>query len=307
MGSEMPILNILLVFMLLTAACTHEVDKHIATLNIAEEQNSSELYSEVIGSGRPLVLLHGFGANVYTWKGIIPSLSANHKIIAIDLKGFGKSDKPQDNHYSARDQAALVSSLIIDQQLSDFTIVGHSFGGAVALLTAIELKEKGYDKLQSMVLIDPVAYDQSLPTFISVLRLPILGKILLQLIPEEFQAKQILRLVYHDQSKITPETIHAYATPLKESAAKWALQRTSDQLIPSDLPTIISKYKTLYYPTLIIVGKFDNIVPPELPLKLSLDLPLAKLVTISSGHAPQEESPAETTELILNFFALTGG
>ena len=74
-----------------------------------------ELYYESRGAGDPVVLLHGFGASVYTWRYLIESLSKHNQLIMIDLKGFGKSPKPFDEHYGVQDQANLIFKFIVGE------------------------------------------------------------------------------------------------------------------------------------------------------------------------------------------------
>ena len=62
-----------------------------------------KLFYEEQGEGPPLLLIHGFGASTYTWRKIAPDLSRNHRVIAVDMKGFGQSDKPFDESYSVFD------------------------------------------------------------------------------------------------------------------------------------------------------------------------------------------------------------
>jgi len=133
-----------------------------------------DLYFEERGEGRPLVFLHGFGANIHTWKHLVPRLADRYKTVSIDLKGFGLSPKPADNEYSAEDQAELVADFIVKKDLSDVTIIGHSLGGAIGLLTAVKLQARRRKSPHSLVLIDTIAYKQPLPFFIKLLRLPML-------------------------------------------------------------------------------------------------------------------------------------
>ena len=90
------------------------------------------------GPGPPILLLHGFATSSYTWHSIIPELAKNHRVIAIDLRGFGASDKPIDDHYSIQDQAAAVTAFIEQENLRDLTVIGHSFGGGITLSLAFD-------------------------------------------------------------------------------------------------------------------------------------------------------------------------
>lgn len=191
-----------------------------------------DLHFEERGEGRPLVFLHGFGANLHTWKHLIPRVADRYKTVSLDLKGFGHSPKPADNEYSAEDQADLVTDFIVKKDLSDVTIIGHSLGGAVGLLTAAKLQAGGRKSPHSLVLIDTIAYKQPLPFFIQLLRLPMLGRLIMDVVSEEIQVELILRYVYHDKTKITKETIAQYAAPLKEPCAKMALIKAAKLIIP---------------------------------------------------------------------------
>ena len=87
-----------------------------------------------------------------------PELATNHRVIAVDLKGFGQSDKPMDERYSVFDQAELLAQLIEDRNLRDLTLVGHSFGGGVALLLALEADQRLKGRISRLVLLNTLAY-----------------------------------------------------------------------------------------------------------------------------------------------------
>src|SRR5262249_14347275 len=91
------------------------------------------LWVEEAGSGDPILLIHGLGANSYTWRYLAPALARTHHVLSVDLKGFGRSDKPIDAAYGVFDQARLLNALIARRKLTHLSIVGHSFGGGVAL------------------------------------------------------------------------------------------------------------------------------------------------------------------------------
>jgi pimeloyl-ACP methyl ester carboxylesterase len=112
----------------------------------------------------------------------------------------------------------------------------------------------------------------------------------------------ILGVVYHDKTKITKDTIAAYAKPLKEAGAKTALIKTAKLIIPPHIEDIVSAYTTIRSPTLIIWGQHDTIVPIDLGSRLSNQLPNAKFIPpFPAGHAPHEEVPLLVIPEILNF------
>jgi pimeloyl-ACP methyl ester carboxylesterase len=77
------------------------------------------------------------------WRRLLPVVARGQRVIAIDLKGFGRSDKPVDRRYRIEEHAALVRAVIAKLGLRDVTLVGYSFGGAVALLLAVDAERVG--------------------------------------------------------------------------------------------------------------------------------------------------------------------
>ena len=133
------------------------------------------------GQGRPILLLHGFATSSYTWHAIIPELSKNHRVIAVDLRGFGASDKPDDDHYSIQDQVQAVQAFIEQENLRDLTVIGHSFGGGITLSMALNAQGQKKPRIRNIVLIDTIAYRQPIPIFFKLLQIPMVGDISMSL------------------------------------------------------------------------------------------------------------------------------
>ncbi len=260
-----------------------------------------------MGHGKPIVLIHGLGASSYTWSKIAPELAKTHRVIAIDLKGFGESDKPLDDHYSIFDQAKLVEDYIIHKKLHDVTLVGHSFGGGVALAVAISQMRSGRSRIARMVLIDSIAYRQPMPFFFKVLRTPLIGEIGLEVVPPEVQAERALSIAYYKDSKVTPEAVSNYATPLYSEGGRHALLATINSLDPDQADDFSKHYKELKMPALLLWCGHDKIVPLQYGKRLARDLPDARIEVIENcGHIPHEEQPAKTLALMETFLSRQG-
>ncbi len=267
-----------------------------------EITDSLDLHYEVHGTGRPVLFLHGFGAHLFTWKYLVEPLSKENRVLLVDLKGHGLSPKPEDKKYSAYDQAALVYQLILKEDLKDLTIVGHSFGGAVALVTTLRLIEEETDRLAKLALVDSAAFLQSLPLFIRILRIPLINVLSLHLLPYKFQIRSVLWQTYYDHAKISDDFVEAYARVLGMPGAKQALMETAKQIIPSDIDRLISQYPKIRVPTLILWGAEDRVVPPEIRERLNQALPNSEMAVIENcGHIPQEEQPDEALKIISGF------
>ena len=264
------------------------------------------LYHERYGSGPPMLFIHGLGSSRYTWRHLVTPLSVSANVILLDLKGFGDSPKPKDKEYSLYDQARLVYQFIAKHDLRDLTLVGNSYGGGVALVTSLYLHQHSPGRLRRLVLISSIGYPQALPRPIKILTTPLLGSALVSLIPKKQQVRSMLKIGYYDDRKIPADAIEAYSQPLHAPGAKHALLQTARQIIPSDLDLLTKSYVHLTVPTLIIWGANDQMVPLSVGLRMSRDIPETTFAVIEeSGHIPQEEKPAETLRLIVDFLAST--
>jgi len=260
------------------------------------------LHVEDTGAGSPIVALHGFGASVFTWRDVIGTMAASHRVYAVDLKGAGQSPKPSDGLYSMRDQAALILDLIDQRQLRGLTLVGHSFGGGVALLTALALIQTRPGVLTSLVLFDAPAYRQPFPWFINSLRVPVLGPLSQWVLPLESQVRQVLRTAFEDDDLVTGAIVQAYAAPLRMAGGRSALRETAKQIVPPDIDTISAQYGSIDVPTLLVWGRQDAIVPLATGERLHNAIASSRLVVIDRcGHVPHEEAPDRVRPILSEF------
>jgi pimeloyl-ACP methyl ester carboxylesterase len=251
----------------------------------------SPLYVEARGSGRPVLLVHGLGASTYTWRHVAPGLSARYRVVAVDLKGFGRASKPRDRHYSVLDQARHLVELVGRLGLTDLTIVGHSLGGGVALAAVGSPSMAG--RVRSLVLIDSMAYRQRFPWLLTLLRLPLLGPAGLQLLPKKTQVRLALRTAYHRPVRISETSVDVYAAPLRTASGRRALVETARSILPADADAFTEGYGSIDRPTLILWGRHDAIVPLSVGERLHHAIEGSRLVVIDdAGHLPHEETPA---------------
>lgn len=266
-----------------------------------------KLYAVERGEGPPVLLIHGFGTNTFTWRHIAPDLARDHKVIAVDLKGFGRSDKPFDKRYAAADQAELLVQLILERDLRDLTLVGHSYGGGVALLLALEADTRLKGRLSKLVLLDTIAYPQNIPVFFRLLDTPVVSQLGVRMAPPTLQIQLALRIAYFDNSKIGDDEVAAYAEPMKTAAGKHALIHSARQIMPPDVEEISARYATITLPTLILWCDHDRVVPVTIGLKLRREMPNARFDIIDQcGHMPQEEQPEATLLQIRQFLGTPG-
>ncbi|HEX7941266.1 MAG TPA: alpha/beta hydrolase, partial [Gemmatimonadaceae bacterium] len=107
--------------------------------------------------GAPIVLLHGFGTSSFLWRNIAPEIAlANRTAFAVDLFGYGESDRPFDADFGIAAQAELVDRALTALRLPKATVVGIDLGGAVALRLASTRPER----VERLLLVNPIALDE---------------------------------------------------------------------------------------------------------------------------------------------------
>lgn len=253
-------------------------------------------------SGRPVVLVHGFASFSYTWLSLVKLLPRNHRYVAIDMKGFGYSDKPKDGKYSAQDQSEILVEFINKLGLNNSIIIGHSFGGMVSLLTLISGKLKS--PATGLVLVDPAAYFGHMPEFIEKLRIPIAGKLALELSPNRTLVDWVLKEVFYDHAKITEEMMQNYEDYLSQPDAKETLLTCASQFTSQNVKDAHENFDKVNVRTLVISGVDDNLIPVQESYNFQRDLPSMTLEVIPQcGHSPQEECPKETAKFISEYLA----
>ena len=254
------------------------------------------------GQGPPIILLHGFGACAYSWRFLGPVLAMDHRVLTIDLKGYGLSAKPEDGKYAISDQAAMVAEFIRTRDLHDLVIMGHSMGGGVTLMTYFQVREDNPARIKKLVLIDSAGYPQKMPWFIWLAKAPVLGSVGGQLISPRFAAARVLRKCYYHKDRITDEQIDTYAYYGSLPGAREAVVATARQIVPEDIEAVTARYQTISVPVLIIWGAEDEVVPLSVGNNFKRDIPNSELVILPEcGHMPLEEEAGETNRLITQF------
>lgn len=248
----------------------------------------------------PMVLIHGYTASLFVWKTTAPMLAdAGFRVIAVDLVGFGYSEKPRSFEYSIRSQARMVTRFMDRLGIGKAGIVGSSYGGAVAATIALDNAER-VDKL---VLVDAVINDdlKSHPV-LRLASLPGLGEIMTPFVSD---SKFFLRHRMHgtlakaNHHLITDERIEGVRRPLLAADGHHSLLATSRNWSAN---RIERDAHLITQPTLIIWGEEDTVIPIKDGYKLRDAVPDSRLVVLKNcGHVPQEERSGLFTDMVVEF------
>jgi pimeloyl-ACP methyl ester carboxylesterase len=276
------------------------VEQHTFSYN-----DSVQINYEIYGQGEPrLVFLHGFGASRESWRDILPFLRGAGTLYLVDLKGHGLSSKPNDSKYSLSDQADVIATFLKCERIEPAVLVGHSYGGAVALLAYFHLRANGEESvLRGLVLIDSAGYAQSLPFFVSVLRQPVLNHVVLSM-PATFRARYTLERLFFDRAKVTNERVERYARYFDLPGSHHALIECAKHILPRDMDSVVAQIPTVMIPTLIIWGENDTAIPLSIAQRLHTEVRSSKLTVLHKcGHVTQEEQPEATAETLRTFLS----
>ena len=257
----------------------------------APGQPRTLLYAEEYGQGPTLLLLHGLGASTFTWRYILPALARDYRVIAIDLKGFGHSDKPFDRKYSAADQAALVAAFIRKRELADVTLIGHSFGGTVALLTALKFNREP-SRIGRLVVIDAPALKQNFSDVAELINAPGLPYAAMTATPPELMARLLLGYSRAPGRDASEADIRGYAAPFYDLGSRHAFVATAQAILDANKRRTGTLYRAIQQPTLLVWCRRDRIVPLATGRRLERILPNAELAVLKRcNHLPQDEVP----------------
>ncbi|HSG09389.1 MAG TPA: alpha/beta hydrolase [Longimicrobiales bacterium] len=245
------------------------------------------------------VLLHGYGGSSFSWRTWAPALARVGHVVLVDMKGFGSAPKPDDGRYSPRDHAELIHRLIVERDLRRVTLVGHSLGGGVALLTALGLLDDGSGRLNRMVIVAGAAYRQRLPPFVTLARYRRLGTALMRCLGARRMVRFVLRTIVYRPKAVTRDQVEGYAKPLSTREARAALIATALQIRPFDLEATTRRYPEIDVPALLLWGRHDRVVPLSVGESLVRALPQGQLVVLEEcGHLPAEELPDESLQVL---------
>lgn len=267
------------------------------------EINDLMVHYKIYGEGEKIfILLHGFGASLFSWREITQPLSTYGTVIAYDRPAFGLTERPMEwegeSPYSQASQIELLIHFMNTLRIEKAILVGNSAGGTIAMLTALQHPER----VEALILVDPAVYaGGGAPAWIRPLlntpQMNHLGPLFARQI--QTRGPEIVQMAWHDPSKITNEIMDGYTKPLQAEnwdKALWYLTVSSRE---SNLQNQLQNFNM---PVLIITGDDDRIVSTEQSIRLASEIPNAQLVVIpQSGHVPHEEKPNEFMQAVINF------
>ncbi len=251
------------------------------------------------GEGEPLLLLHGFGASTLLWEAVIPELARSRRVVAIDLNGFGWSQRPKEREaYTLAGQERLVLAVADALGFARFDLAGHSYGGAISLFLASRHPER----VRSLLLVD-----SAMPAYGTLRRrrryasrtFTALFVRTIGLTTRRVRAG--LEAVYADDSKVTDELVRAYLERLRIEGVVDAFYGLT---APTGAPPDQVDLERLAVPALFVWGERDELISLEAGRAAAARVPGATFVGLPNcGHSPMEECPQAFLDAVAPFLA----
>jgi 2-hydroxymuconate-semialdehyde hydrolase len=263
--------------------------------------DNKKMHYLVKGQGKPVILIHGFLYSTVMWKKNIDDLSKKFKVYAIDLWGWGYSERLKEDSYSFDLYSKQVIRFMNELKIRKASLVGQSMGGGISVYTAAHYPER----IDKLILIDPAVIPYAASLTSRIYTLPFVGEFLNALPGDSLMKNNIKDIWFYDKSKVTDEYAAEVIFPFNikgsSAGAMYILRKVLEPPLVEAEAQILSR---LNIPILIIHGREDRAVPLERSQTLNKMWSTSKLVIFEkAGHSPHEEYPDKFNRLALDFLS----
>lgn len=254
------------------------------------------------GAGEPVLLLHGWPTSSFLWRNVMVHIAQHNRVIALDLPGFGHSDKPLDASYSFRFYSRVLDGFLQALDIQNLGLVVHDLGGPIGLYWSCHHK----DRVTKLALLNTVVYPQfswAVVAFLVACRLPLLRSWL----TSPWGLKKAMQIGIYHADRVTSEVVEGVQAPFPTVPARRALLKAAIGLHPKGLQEIQQILPTFQIPVRVIYGTHDRILPDvaKTMRRVQRDLPHAQVTALEHcGHFLQEDNPDHVGQLLANFFAM---
>lgn len=240
-----------------------------------------------------VLLVHGYGSSTNSYQPIFNELQRHHRVLALDLPGFGLSDRRKGD-YSPEALSDLLVQVLDAKGVRRVHLVGHSWGGSIVLSFALRHPER----LAKLVVISGWLYDEQILPFMRWGSVPGLGECIYALHYTQLVGEK-LYLNFYDHSLVTAEMVEAVDKSMhRPGTVRAALQAARGMHFAERE----KHHREITNQALLIWGAEDQVSRPLFGARLARELPRARLVTIPGcGHIPMMECRGPTATAITDF------
>jgi len=255
--------------------------------------------------GAPILLVHGFGTCSFLWRNVGPALAAaSRTAFAIDLFGYGESDRPFDAQYGIAAQSDYLDRALTALRLTKATIVGNDLGGAVAMHLAFNRPER----VDRLVLVNPIAFDDIPADDIKQLQrntARFAFRISRGVVGAAPLIRELIERSVADKANAPEALVARYLAPYVGEDGLNHLLTLARAVDDEDMAEV--DLGQIDRPTLIVWGDQDPFVGPKLGESLADTIPGSRLVRLpGTGRLVPEEAPETLAGMILEFIGAGG-
>jgi 2-hydroxymuconate-semialdehyde hydrolase len=253
------------------------------------------------GEGKPVILIHGFLYHTVMWKKSIDHLAKNFKVYAVDLWGWGYSERLKENEYSFERYGKQIVGFMDALKIDKASLVGQSMGGGISVYVAAHFPER----VDRLILVDPAVIPYPTTTTAMIYQLPFVGEFLNALPGDGLMKKNLRTIWFYDPQKVTDDYAEEVLRPLRikgtSSGSMYILRQVlKDPYVREEA----QKLATLNKPILLIHGREDKAIPLDRSQQLNALWKGSQLVIFEkAGHTPHEEHPEKFNQLALEFLS----
>ncbi len=241
-----------------------------------------------------LLLLHGFGGSLHTWDAWAARLEDTHRVIRLDLPGFGLTGPDPGRDYSDARSHAVLMALMDRLGVAQADVAGHSMGGRIAWTLAAAHPER----VSRLVLLSPDGFASAGFEYGKAPQVPMLLRLLPYVMPT-FLLRASLVPAYFDPAMVTDALVTRYRDLLLAPGVRRAiLDRTAGQVLVDPVPLL----RSIKAPVLLLWGAEDRMIPARNAADYLAALPDSRLASFPKvGHVLHEEAADATAAAAREF------
>ena len=246
------------------------------------------------GAGEPVVFLHGFPTSGHLWTDVIPLMPPGHRLVVLDLLGFGRSDPPHERSLTLSSHAERVVALLDALGIEAACIVGHDLGGGVAQAMAIQSPSR----VTRLALIDSVAFTGWPRRDVRLARalLRLTGRVAPNWLIAVLRAD--LERGYADPARAV-HSLDRFTRPFTTPDGRTAFMQHLRALDARETRALAPRLAEITAPTAVVWGAHDPILPPKLGKRLAAAIPGATLEVVPGArHFTPEDAPRPVADAI---------
>lgn len=253
------------------------------------------------GEGLPVLLVHGWPTSSFLWRNVIPPIAEHRRVIAIDLPGFGRSDKPTDRKYDFAFYARVLDGFLAQLKIDRLGLVVHDLGGPVGLYWA----SQNPARVERLALLNTLVYPElsfAARAFITACRLPGIS----QMLTSKRWLERAMYFGVADTSRLCRDALSNVHEPFDTPKARKALAMSSTGMRTEKLRDVVKWLRTTKIPVRVVYGVKDRILPDieKTVQRLKQDVSSIEVTALPDvGHFLQEEQPDEIGRLLAEFFS----